>query len=252
MLVKQHYLHNKNMLMYATVAYIGAIFILLTVVQMGNDRQPHDLDMFGGFLIGFVAVFGILYAGYSFPAFREKESTINYLMVPSSVLEKFLFEFVSRLSVVFILLPLLFWITFHFQGYFFNLFSLTEFQIVGIEQLLDFDFPQDVRDQAFWFFTLFASMALLTFVLPFTGGAMFTKQPLVKTLFAVALIVIFYSACLYIALEHFGVGNYEPNDTMWLIPHSELGALKFFGSVAILANVVMLFVAYRKLKEREV
>lgn len=252
MLAKQHYIHNNKLLLYATVAYIGVIFIFLTIIQMGNDRLPHDLEMFRGFVIAFVSIFGILYTGYSFPAFRSKESTINYLMVPASVTEKFLFEFLSRLSMVFILLPLLFWITFHFQGYFFNLFTPAEFQSIGIGQVLDFQIPQAIREQAFWFSLLIISLVFLCFVLPFTGGAMFSKQPLVKTLFAVAVIVIFYSGCLYIALEPLGVGNYEPNDTMWLLPSSENGAMKFFGSVALLTNVVFLFVAYRKLKEREV
>ncbi len=252
MLFKQHYIHNNQLLLFSTVAYIGVIFILLTMVQMGNDRIPHDVEMFRGFLIGFVSVFGILYTGYSFPAFRAKESTINYLMVPSSVLEKFLFELLSRLSVILILLPFLFWITFHFQGFFFNLFTDLEFQAIGFGQVLDFELPNQIKDHAFWFITLIISMVMLGFVLPFTGGAMFTKQPLVKTLFAVAIIIIFFSGCIYIALEPFGVAKYNPNDTLWLVPHNEKGAFKFFGSAAILANVVLLFVAYRKLKEREV
>ena len=252
MLAKQHYIHNNKLLLYATVAYIGVIFILLTIVQMGNDRIPHDLEMFRGFLLGFVAVFGILYTGYSFPGLRSKESTINYLMVPSSVFEKFLFELLTRLSIVVILLPMLFWITFHFQGYFFNLFSPENFESIGFGQVADLELPAEVQEQAFWLFTMIISLVMLAFVLPFTGGAMFSKQPLVKTLFAVALLVIFYSGCLYIALEPLGVGKYQPNDSMWLVPNSEAGAFKFFSSMAILSNLVILFVAYRKLKEREV
>jgi hypothetical protein len=252
MLFKQHYIQNNKMLLYATVAYIGVIFILLTTVHLGNDREPHDLEIFGTFLIAFVSVFGVLYAGHSFPAFRGKESAIHYLTVPASALEKFLFEFLSRLSIVFILLPALFWITFHFQGYFFNLFSPIEFQNIGFGQLLDFELPEQIRDQPFWLFTVIISLVLLAFVLPFAGGAIFSKQPLVKTLFAVAIIVIFYAVCIYVGLETLGVGDYEPNDSLWLFPHNLYAAMRFFGSAAVFTNVVMLFVAYRKLKEREV
>ncbi|MTI38314.1 hypothetical protein [Fulvivirga lutimaris] len=252
MLFKQHFIHNNKLLMYSSVAYVGVIFILLTIVQMGQDRVPHDVEMFRGFLIGFVVVFGILYAGYSFPALRSKESTINYLMVPASVLEKFLFELVSRLGVTFILLPILFWITFHLQGYFFDLFTELSFRPIGFAEVVDFQVPDQIRDSAFWFVTLISSLIMLGFVLPFTGGAMFMKQPLVKTLFSVAIIVIFYAGCVYIALEPLGVAKYNPNDTMWLIPSNEKGAFRFFGSAVVLTNLVMLFVAFRKLKEREV
>lgn len=252
MLFKQHYIHNSKMLVYASVAYIGVIFILLTIVQMSNDREPHNLDMFNGFLTGFVSVFGILYAGYAFPAFRSKESTINYLMVPASGLEKFLFELLSRLSVILFLLPFFFWMTFHFQGYFFNLFTATEFQSIGFNQVLDVNIPEDMKDMIFWFFTLIISIVMLGFVLPFTGASMFSKQPLVKTLFAIAVIVIFYAGFIYIAVEPLGIKEYNPNEKMWLFPNTGKDAIKYFGSAAVLTNLVMLFVAYRKLKEREV
>lgn len=252
MLFKQHYIHNNKMLLFSSVAYIGVIFILLTLVQMGQDRIPHDVEMFRGFLIGFVVVFGILYAGYSFPAFRAKESTINYLMVPSSVLEKFLFELVSRIGVIFILLPLLFWITFHIQGYFFTLFTDLQFNPIGFADIMNITIPKEIQKSAFWFITLILSLVMLGFTLPFTGSAMFTKQPLVKTLFSIAIIMIFYAGCTYIALEPLGVAKYNPNESVLLIPDNEAGAFRFFGSAAILANVVMLFVAFRKLKEREV
>ncbi len=252
MLAKQHYIQNQKLLLFASVAYVGVIFLLLTIVQMGNDREPHDLEMFRGFIVGFVAVFGILYTGYSFPAFRSKESTINYLMLPSSVLEKFLFELITRLSIVVILLPGLFWLTFHFQGYFFNLFSPEKFESIGFGMATDLEFPDQIQEFQAWFMTMIIALVMLGFVLPFTGGVMFSKQPLVKTLFAVALIVIFYVAVTYILLEPMGFGEYEPNESMWLMPHSEKGAMQFFGTLAIIGNLVILFVAYRKLKEREV
>ena len=81
---------------------------------------------------------------------------------------------------------------------------------------------------------------------------MFSKQPLVKTLFAVGIISLFYSGYIYVAVEHLGVGYYDPNDSMWLIPHDQNGAFQFFGTTLILIKIIMLFVAYQKLKEREV
>ena len=81
---------------------------------------------------------------------------------------------------------------------------------------------------------------------------MFTKQPLVKSLFAVALVVMFFGGYSYLIVEYVGVGRYNPPDTMFLIPMDEQRGLTFFTLVLFAAAAVMLFVAYRKLKEREV
>lgn len=238
--------------MFSAVAYIGVIFIILSLVQMSNDRVPLDVEIFRELLLTFVAIFGILYVGYSFPAFRSKEATINYLMLPGSVLEKFLFELIIRIGLMLILLPVLFWITFHLQGYFFSLFTTETFQPVGFQQIMDFEMPSEIKEAIFWFYTFIISLVALGFVLPFTGGAMFSKQPLVKTLFSIAIIIIAYAGFTYIALEKLGVGRYNVNDSMWLIPSDNISIFRFFACAAITAIVVMLFVAYRKLKEKEV
>ncbi len=250
LLLKQHFIHNNKILLYSIVAYVGVVFLILSIGQMGNNAQPHDLENFRGFLLAFVAIFGILFVGYSFPAFRSKENTINYLMVPGSVPEKFIVEFISRVGVIFILLPMLYWVTFHLQGYFFTLFMDFEFNPISFAYLTKVDVPE--IENLSWFSTLIVSAVMLGFVLPFTGAAMFSKQPLVKTLFSVAVIVIFYSAVIYIVLEPLGLGKYNPNDSVWLIPREQTGAFQFFACALILANIVMLFVAYRKLKEKEV
>lgn len=250
MLCKQHFINNTQLLFLSTVAYIGIIFIVLSIVQLSNRFQPHDLDSFQGFLVGFVAVFGILYAGHSFPAFRSKESTMTYLMVPASLPEKFVFEFFSRIVTTLLALPLLYWTTFHLQGYFFTIFTSQTFESVGLQYLIKINVPEN--DHLFWIYTVVSTAVLLAFVLVFTGSAMFTKQPLMKSLFALAVIMIFYSGYSYIVIEHLGVGKYNPPDAMWLVPMSESGAFRFFSAALILAIGIMMFVSYRKLKEKEV
>jgi len=237
------------MLLLAAGAYIGVIFFILSFAQLGNDLVPHDLENFRGFLLGFVGVFGVIYVGHSFPAFRSKEKSINYLMVPGSVLEKFLFELLSRIGIILILLPFLYWITFHLQGYFLTMFSEYVFKPIGFEFLTGIE-PTQIDDFA-WLAFVIVSAVLLGYVLAFTGAAMFSKQPLVKTLFALAVIMIAYSGVAFIVIEHLGVGKYDPPDVMWLLPNNEVGAFKFFSIVLIAANMIMLIVAFRKLKERE-
>lgn len=250
LLFKQHVIHQAQLLLLSTGAYVGVIFIVLSIAQVGNDLQPHGLENFQGFLIGFVTVFGILYVGHSFPAFRSKESTIYYLMTPASVLEKFVFEFVSRIGIILLSLPLLFWVTFHLQGYIFSIFTVEVFNPIGMQNLVIID---DVpADYQFLIYSLVTGAVLFALSLAFTGAAMFTKQPLVKSLFAVAVIVMFFVGYSYIVIEHLGVGRYNPPDRMLLVPLHEDSALQAVTVALFAGTVVMLFVAFRKLKEREV
>lgn len=247
LLFKQHFIHNSQFLLLATGAYVGVIFIVLSIAQIGNDFEPHGVSHFQDLMAVFVTVFSVLYVGHSFPAFRSKESTISYLMIPASALEKFVFEFVSRVGLILLTLPLLFWITFNLQGYFFTIFIDQVFESVGVQYLVKIDNNVPVL-----IYCLVTGGVLFGLSLAFTGAAMFDKQPLVKSLFAVAMVVMFFGGYSYIVVEHVGVGRYNPPDTMLLIPMDEVQALTFFTVVLFAATAVMLFVAYCKLKEREV
>lgn len=250
LLFKQHAFQNSQFLLLSTVAYVGVIFIVLCIAQVGSELSPHELSEFQGFLIVFVSVFGLLYAGHAFPALRSKESTITYLMMPASVLEKFVFELISRFGIVLLILPLLYWLTFNLQGFLFGIFTIAEFEPIGILYLVRLgEGPTDDMAQIY---TVITAAVLFALSLAFTGSAMFDKQPLVKSLFAVAVIMMFFLGYSYIVVEHLGVGKFQPPDQMVLIPTTEYSVFRFLAIALFAGTAVMLFVAYRKLKEREV
>lgn len=247
LLFRQHFIQNAQLLLLSIGAYVGVIFIVLSLVQAANDLKPHELENFQGFLAAFVSVFGILYVGHAFPAFRSKESTISYLMIPASVLEKFLFEVVVRIGLVLMTLPIVYWLIFHVQGYFFTMFTDLPFVPVSAQYLFKIDdqVPSLV-------YALVAGGVLFALSLAFTGSAMFNKQPLVKSLFAVAIVVMFFVGYSVIVIEHLGVGKYNPPETMVLVPLSETSALASVTAALFAGSIVMFVVAYQKLKEREV
>jgi hypothetical protein len=187
--------------------------------------------------------------GHSFPAFRSKESTIHYLMVPASTLEKFTFEFISRIIIALVTLPLLYWLTFNLHGYFFQIFTDDIYETIGIQCLVTLDITSDYL---YLIYSLITGAIFLALSLAFTGSAMFSKQPLVKSLFVVALVVMFFVAYSYIVVEHLGVGHYNPPEQMILLPMEEERVMKGFTFAFFASTAVMLFVAFRKLKEREV
>jgi len=63
---------------------------------------------------------------------------------------------------------------------------------------------------------------------------------------------MFFVGYSYIIIEHVGVGQYHPPEDMVLIPMEEDNALRAVSVALFATTAVMLFVAFRKLKEREV
>lgn len=250
LLFKQHFLHNSQYLLLSVGAYVGVIFIILSFVQINELPQSNNAIHFQELMSLLVPAFGILYVGHSFPAFRSKESTIHYLMIPASVLEKFVFEFVSRIGITLLALPLLYWITFHVQGYFFSIFTENTFEPVGIHYLVWIeDVPPDYQ---FLVYTLITGGVLFALSLAFAGAAMFTKQPLIKSLSFLGLIILFFAGYSYMIIEPLGLGDYNPPDQMWLLPLQEENALTSVAVALYAGTAIMLFISYRKLKEREV
>ena len=249
-LFKQNYIHNSKFLLYAGVGYCGVVFIVLLFGQFANDMEPFGIDPFLQFLATFVAIFGILYIGYSFPSFRTKESSISYLTLPASTLEKFLFEFVNRVVMVLIVLPLLFWFTFNLEGVVFEIIGEVNFSMIGISDIKKVEIIPD--EESHWLVVLITVASILALVLPFAGASMFSKQPLIKTLFSIAAIIIFYFGVTYIVVEPLGLHKYRTNESMWLVPFTQYRALIYFTCFVIVANITMMLVAYLKVKEREV
>lgn len=247
---KQNMINNKKLMLYASVGYVGVVFIVLTMIQIGNDFEPLNINHFLQTLVTFLAIFGILYIGYSFPSFRNKESSISYLTLPASVFEKLLFEFLNRIVLSLLALPFLFWISFNAHGLLFELANKKEFNSIGVSDLLAVDISP--IDELFWAKALIVSCTLLVLAVPFTGAVIFSKQPLIKTLFSVAIILTGYFTIIYIAMEPLGLGNYQVNGDIFLLPEGESAALRFFSIAAFIGTIVMIVVAFLKLKEKEV
>ena len=198
----------------------------------------------------FSIIFGVIYAGYSFPSLRAKESSISYITLPASVLEKFLLEFINRVLLAVILLPLLFWLTYNVGTYFLDLvFRKFQYEFVG-PAILREELADLLNDPVAMM--LIVAVFFLALILPFTGAAFFVKQPLIKTLFSVASIVILYILMIYVVVDPLGLKNYIVPDDVKLLPVKKEEALLFFTIAVSVTNLIMLVVAYLKLKEKEV
>lgn len=250
LLYKQQLLQNSKLLIFGTIGYCGVIMIVVAMATLDNGLRAPEHRIFFPMMSFLAIVFGVLYCGYSFPSLRNKESTISYMTLPASTLEKFTLEFINRILLSILVLPLLFWITYNAGYYFISLiFQSFEFEFFGTAVMQEELKNTMERPKVI---TMFISIFTLFLVIPFTGAAFFGKQPLIKTLFSVASIVIAYICLIYIAVEPLGLGNYLIDETISLVPTENDEILTFFIVVINITNLTMLTVAYLKLKEKEV
>jgi hypothetical protein len=69
----------------------------------------------------------VLAVGSSFSALRKKDSTTSYLLLPASILEKYLVEFLLRIVVFSLLFTFIFWIDFKLAASLYNFLNLEYF-----------------------------------------------------------------------------------------------------------------------------
>lgn len=222
--------------------------MLLLIIQAMNQFDSWSQDAYHATFITIFIATALLYAGTSFPSLRSREKSYSYLLNPASTLEKFLFELISRIVLFIILIPLLYWVVFHVEGYFLQAIY-SRFEFVPQSLFLEVTIPNDPAFSYYWALAMPFAFGLLLFTLPFTGASIFMKYPLPKTLFAVAIVFFFHVFLVFFFLEILDFDNGHRNGR--ILGMDAEGAIKFFTTYAVIANVVLLTAAYFKLKERE-
>ncbi|HNW56951.1 MAG TPA: hypothetical protein PKM69_04205, partial [Bacteroidales bacterium] len=121
MLFRQSLTINMKTIAISVAGFFGLVFILLIYLQLTTGLSGWDnKDSFRVFVFLFFAI-GLIYVGMAFPSFRSKGKSIAFLMFPSSTLEKYLLEFITRIIAFVVLMPLLFWIAANIEGAFIHL-----------------------------------------------------------------------------------------------------------------------------------
>jgi hypothetical protein len=252
LLFRQGFVHNFRMLLISVVAFCGALFLLLLAIQaLESDSKNIDREKFAAIFMFIVIPLSIIYTGTAFPAFRSKEKSYSYLLVPASAFEKFIFEFFNRVFLFLIVIPVLYWAVFNIEvGFAKAIMREHVFESRALTDLLamaDSSTPGRV-----W--GLMTVLASLIVVIPFTGAASFTKYPVPKTLFIVAVVFLFNFLIAYLFIEVVGVGNYHlpADDKSVLFIEEETSAFRAATIYGLIINAGLLLAAYFKLREKEV
>lgn len=250
LLFKQSAIHHYRLALTSLVAFCGGLFIILLFIHLLNHLRPLGSNGFNNLFFVVFGITAIVSAGTAFPGFRTQEKMHNYLLLPASSLEKFLVEFVWRIVVVVLVVPLLYWAIFNLEGFIIHVFfPASPFDAQGFSSFPGFSFPTQTAGERMKI--LLATGGLLSLVVPFTGATMFTRYPLIKSLFSVAVIFFFNMFLIYFFVEILAFNKYHPTTPILFIRHMEDGLLAL-----IIASIVLtagfLIAAYLKTREQEV
>lgn len=189
-------------------------------------------------------VLGVFYTGTAFPGLRTKEKTFEYLLLPSTSLEKFIFEWVNRILLYVLVFPLLF-------GFLINLTTSVisqfypEFTNTGVDFLWLFKQLERLE-------VSLLIMALITgFHTAFMGSSHFQGKPLLKTLFFFFVANAVFSLYIFGLVKLMNLEDYTVEDDCLFFACSKEGIIRFFLALGVIANLLLLAISYFKLKEKE-
>jgi hypothetical protein len=249
LLFKQSFTINKKQLAITIISIAAIFFVILVLSQSAAQfvkwRPSNGLILFEIFFFAF----GIVYSSFAFPAFRTKEKTMSYLMLPVSTLEKFTFEFLTRIVAFILFMPLLFLIVANLEGIIVHHFvpELTYYKFSFGTAWKDLNNHQ-VKG---WIMFGYIQTALFAFIVAFTGASYFSKAPLMKTIFTFSIVQV--TGILFIYLLSKGL-NLKGNDLSGqniLFIKNEADAVVFYALSALAVNLTLLSIAWFSLKEKE-
>lgn len=248
LLCKQSLIINKKLIGITLAGFVGTlVFILVFFQSMGDFKRWESQSASVMFIFLFFS-WGIIYASRSFPAFRSKEKSMTFLMLPATASEKFVFEFLTRIVLYLLLMPLLFWVVVNLEGTVVHQFvpEFTNYKFsFGVSELTR-EIPVEIRGRIQY---LIVQGVLFVFIALFAGASYFSKSPLLKTLFAFSVIMAGYAFLSYLLFKGLNIRNFNPGRNIFFMDKNN--AFTFSATFMTLINLSLLAIAWFRLKEKE-
>lgn len=229
-----------------TIIGISTIFGFFSVILFFSALNGANAwDKMNNFYVAGFIISGIFLSGMAFTNFRNKEKTMNYLMLPASTLEKLISELLLTTIVFAIVYTILFFV--------FNLAASLVASIYGLPtnfvNLMDLNVLE-----GFMYYVIFQSIFL-------AGSATFRRAPLFFTLFslfvawiAVFIFVVIISTSLKGEFENLAFNNFNIGPNTFPKEDIENHILVQIPKYMFYYLTAPLFwlVTYFKIKEKEV
>lgn len=265
---RQSLIINKKMIGISLIGFVGTLFVVLLFFQsIDNNFRGWELKNYIVLFFFYFFGLGLIYISLSFPAFRAKEKSMHYLMLPISSSEKFVFELTTRIITFIVLMPLLYWIVANLEGTIVHSY-IPEFKsyqfsfneayhelikthtYVTVDGKIQVQYTQFEKSVQY----LFIQGGLFVFIFSFAGASHFSKSPLLKTLFTFSLIIAGYFLLGYLLSKGLNLSEYNPADNRILSikvrDKNEFSKIAAF--VLTIINLTFLTIAWFRLKEKEV
>jgi hypothetical protein len=251
LLCRQSLIINKKLIGISLAGFTGTLFIALIFFQsvdhFNNWRNENYMATFAFLFFPL----GIIYSSLSFPAFRSKEKSMAYLMLPTSASEKFVFEILSRIVLFIFVMPLLFWIVANLETAIVHSFvpKFANYTFSFVE-----GWSKITRNGQLDGWAKFAMIqgCLFVFIAAFTGASHFTKSPLLKTMFTLSVIVAGYALFTFLLVKGLNIEAYHPVNNRVLFISNEHQAIASLAIGTTVINLCFLAIAFFRLKEKEV
>ena len=246
-------LNTKKYISFVVSLLVGLLLFDLFFIMQNNYKFTENNYQTLFYLAFIISI--IIVVGTSFPLLKDKKSTINYLMLPASVFEKFLIQFVIRVLGFMILFVPVFWLNFKLADGIYNLFEWKRHvKIDSFGLFTPFRFKDDIGDY-FILFIICSLLSLASFL--FAGVAYFKKKVLPKTVISFALFVLFLFVLFIIGTlifypEKFHLTNVPVFVNVYKIAEHLYNAQLFVYVIGSVSSLFLLPLAYFKLKEKEI
>lgn len=192
----------------------------------------------------------VLVIGSSFLPLRKRSSTINYLLLPVSLLEKIIVQFIIRFVLFTCLFIFLYWIEFKLALYVIYLFEDKQSLIVPSFGLFDF-FEKSVMfsHKVIIILSLFSVVSSL-----FAATTYFQKRPVLNTILvfgALVLLAFVFSVVMSHILLPDEVNGFEIKIFDRELPNKWNTIQVCLSTIGVVSSLFFLPIAYFKLKEKE-
>jgi len=194
----------------------------------------------------------IVAIGTSFPSLRNKKDSSHYLLLPASVFEKFLTQFLIRIVVFTAFFYILFWLEFKFTT---AIYQSIEWKNTLTVKSFDLATPfSDLTRTLDLLAVLFGIFSIATFLL--MGAAYFKKYALFKTILAFGLLIGLFFLTMVV-----GSHMFYPEKTQeffsikidtYKISENLHNVQMYIYIVVTAASLFFLPITYFKLKEKQV
>ena len=247
-LCRQSLIINKKVIWITLGGSSVLLFFLLYFLQASQQFSDWtNVDYSGVFAYLFFPL-GILFAGLAFPAFRTKEKSMAYLMLPASRTEKFLFELATRILLFILIIPPMFWAIANLEGIIVNGFApeLVHYRFSFVEVWLKL-----TSHGHFGGWTLFAVVQgwLFSLFLFFAGASHFSKMPFRKTWFSIG--VLFFGYTFFILLLGKVLNLHGIVNIRLFFFKTDNAAIAALSILITAINLCLLAIAWYRLKEKE-